>query len=238
MESARILVVEDEGVVALDLQQRLQRMGHTVAGHASDGREAVALAARLGPDLILMDIRLDGAPDGIEAAEAIRTGSCVPIVYLTALSDQATLDRAKTTAPEAFVLKPIRDRELQITIEMVLNRHRMEAEKQRLTREIREAQAQVKMLRGLLKICARCKRIRDDAGAWVLVETYIERHSEASFTHGYCPDCADAVRRDWSLNPARRPSGKGPAAPVEPPAPPPIAPGGAPPPPGKPPDPA
>ena len=126
MESAQILVVEDEGIVALHLAQRLEGLGHTVPLVVGSGMEAVRQAAAVRPDLVLMDIHLQGEMDGIEAAKQIRAQGDIPVVYLTAYADEPTLQRAKITEPFGYVLKPFQTRDLQITIEMALYKHRME----------------------------------------------------------------------------------------------------------------
>jgi PAS domain S-box-containing protein len=118
--SARILIVEDEAVVAQDIELRLQSMGYEVVGRAATGEEAVQLALANLPNLILMDIMLRGTMDGIDAALIIRRQVEIPIVYLTAYSDPTTLQRAKVTEPLGYVLKPFTDRELQIAIEIAL----------------------------------------------------------------------------------------------------------------------
>ena len=126
MEQARIMVVEDEGIVAWHLAQQLQNMGHSVPAVVSSGADAVQQAAALHLDLVLMDIHLQGEIDGIEAAAQIRAQGDIPVVYLTAYADEATLERAKITGPFGYVLKPFEERELRATIEMVLFKHRME----------------------------------------------------------------------------------------------------------------
>ena len=123
MSKTTILIVEDEAIVAADLAGKLARLGYEVAGLAAQGEEAVALARRLRPQLVLMDIWLKGPMDGIEAAEAIRHQHDVPVVYLTAHSDPATLARAKLTGPFGYILKPFEERELATQIEMALYRH-------------------------------------------------------------------------------------------------------------------
>ena len=121
--AARILVVEDEPVVALDLRTRLTRMGYIVAETVARGEDAVALAGTLSPNLILMDIRLRGGMDGISAAEEIRKRYGLPVIYLTAHADQATVDRARITEPFGYILKPFDERELRTVIEMALYKH-------------------------------------------------------------------------------------------------------------------
>lgn len=123
MSKGRILIVEDEGIVAADLARKLEQLGYEVAGIAEYGEEAVALDARLRPDLVLVDIWLKGPMDGIQAAEAIRHQHDVPLVYLTAHSDPPTLARAKLTGPFGYILKPFDERDLATQIEMALFRH-------------------------------------------------------------------------------------------------------------------
>ncbi len=123
MSNARVLVVEDEGIVALSLQKKLQDFGYTVPAVVSNGEEAVRQALESQPDLILMDIMLDGSLDGVSAAGRIRSEIDVPIVYLTAFSDDATVERAKFTEPFGYLIKPFEERELFTTIEMALCRH-------------------------------------------------------------------------------------------------------------------
>jgi CheY-like chemotaxis protein len=118
MNKTTILIVEDEAIVAADLAAKLRQLGYEVAGIVSKGEEAVVLADSLRPDLVLMDIQLEGHTDGIEAAEAISSQLDLPIIYLTAHSDAATLARAKLSGPFGFILKPFEERELATNIEI------------------------------------------------------------------------------------------------------------------------
>ncbi len=127
MTQPKILIVEDEAIVAMDLKMHLQELGYGVAALASSGEEALALASRLMPDLVLMDISLGSGMDGIEAARRIQAMD-VPVVFLTAFADEATLARARESAPYGYLLKPYDERTLHSTIEMALYRHRMEQE--------------------------------------------------------------------------------------------------------------
>lgn len=143
--SARILVVEDEHVVGLDLQVRLTRMGHSVVV-AHSGEEAIEQVARSPFDLVLMDIRLKGVVDGIEAARRIRGSFDVPIIYLTAYADNHTVERARFTEPYGYILKPFQERELRAAIEIALQRHaqdRIRSAQQRLQRFLAEASVQM-----------------------------------------------------------------------------------------------
>ncbi|MBP1658083.1 MAG: multi-sensor hybrid histidine kinase [Bacteroidetes bacterium] len=127
MSQASILVVEDEHIVAKDIASRLTRRGYRVVAIAATAGEAVEEAGRHRPDLVLMDIMLKGDVDGITAADRIRDLYGLPIVYLTAYADDSTLQRAKVTDAFGYILKPFEERELSITIEMALYKHRMEA---------------------------------------------------------------------------------------------------------------
>lgn len=189
-QPTRILVVEDEAIVAADLQDRLAALGYSVAGWATTGEEAIALASEEKPDLVLMDIMLRGAMNGIEAARAVRSELHLPVIFLTANSNDAVLEEAKISEPFAYLLKPFEERQLRTNIEMALYKNKMEQEREQLIRELRDALAKVKTLSGLLPICAWCKNVRDDTGYWTRVEAYLEKHSDAKFSHGVCPDCA------------------------------------------------
>ena len=126
MPKAQILVVEDENIVAKDLQQRLVALGYHIAGVASSGKEALQKAEETTPSLVLMDIRLKGAMDGVETAEELRRRFSIPVVYLTAYADNHTLQRAKVTEPFGYILKPFEERELHTCIEVALYKYDME----------------------------------------------------------------------------------------------------------------
>lgn len=122
----RIMVVEDEGIIAQDIKNCLEGLGYIVPDVVFTGREAIQRAAELRPDLVLMDIVLKGEIDGIETAAEIRKHYNIPIVYLTAYEDDRTLKRAKLTEPLGYILKPFEERYLRSSIEMALYKHEME----------------------------------------------------------------------------------------------------------------
>ena len=126
MANAQILVVEDEGIIAKDIKNTLSLLGYSVIGIASSGEKAIEKAMETHPDLVLMDIVLEGDMDGVEAAEHIRDRFDIPVVYITAYSDDTTLQRAKITEPYGYILKPFQERELYTTIEMALYKHMIE----------------------------------------------------------------------------------------------------------------
>ena len=134
MSNARILVVEDERITAEDIKDGLKSLGYEVPAVVYSGEDAVCKAGELQPDLVLMDIKLEGEMDGIEAAGEIKKHFDIPVIYLTAYSDENTLERAKRTEPSGYVLKepsgfvhkPFKESELHSIIELTLYRHKME----------------------------------------------------------------------------------------------------------------
>ncbi len=123
---ARILIVEDERLLAEELRERLASIGADVVGSVVSGEQALAAVERLRPDLVLMDIRLKGEMDGIEAATLIKRRQGTPIVFLTAHSDNATVERAKAAAPHGYILKPLQEHELRVTLDLAMHRCRLE----------------------------------------------------------------------------------------------------------------
>ncbi len=126
MSKERILIVEDEMIIALSIQKTLERLGYSVPGIAITGEDAISMAKDLSPDLILMDIILSGEMDGIAAARRIRMRSDQPIIYLTANADGATVERARDTQPYGYLNKPVNERDLMSNIDTALHKHRME----------------------------------------------------------------------------------------------------------------
>lgn len=126
MEEIKIIVVEDESIVAEDIKRSLQNMGYFVPAIVSTGEDAIKKAAELMPDMILMDIVLRGEMNGIEAAGQIRTDLNIPVIYLTAYTDDKILEQAKLTEPFGYIIKPFEDKELHSVIEMALYKNRMD----------------------------------------------------------------------------------------------------------------
>jgi len=126
MNKTRILIVEDEAIVALDIRRQLTDLGYDPVAHSMRGEEAVALVGQLHPDLVLMDIQLAGEMDGIAVAREIRERLAIPVVFLTAFAGDDTLHRAKLAEPYGYIVKPFEDRELRTVIEMALYKHQAE----------------------------------------------------------------------------------------------------------------
>lgn len=126
MSKKKILVVEDEAIVAKNIQRCLNKLGYTVPSIVATGEDAIKKVEDSPPDLVLMDIELLGEMDGIEAAKLIKSRFDIPVIYLTAYADEKTLERAKITEPFGYITKPFEDRDLHGTIEMALYKHKTE----------------------------------------------------------------------------------------------------------------
>lgn len=137
MSTEKILIVEDEGIAALSLERKIQALGYQSAGIAFSGGEALTTVENEKPDLILMDIQLRGAPDGIETAKRIHEKWDIPIVYVTAFSDDETIERAKKTAPFGYLMKPYRDHSIKTTVEIALNAFRLERKQKKSENDFR-----------------------------------------------------------------------------------------------------
>lgn len=200
MPKAKIMIVEDEFIIQTLMKARLDKLGYEIVAVASEGEEAIQKACDIKPDLILMDIQLEGRVDGIEAAVRIKEQVDIPVVFTTAYSDEDRVERAKLSTPSGYLVKPVQERDLKITLNLALyaaeqNKARIKAEQELQDTVVRleEAVKTVKKLSGLLPICASCKKIRDDSGYWNQIESFIENHSEAQFSHSVCPECAEKL---------------------------------------------
>ncbi len=144
-QSERILVVEDEQIVALDIRLHLEQLGYTVAASHAEAETALEYLQEVRgapPDLVIMDIHLQGAMDGVSAAEIIREQYDLPVIFMTAYADEETLARAKVTEPFAYIIKPFEERELRTAVELAMYRHRMSRairERERLLSQVMEA---------------------------------------------------------------------------------------------------
>jgi len=193
---ARLLIAEDESIVAMDIKMHLNKIGYEVLRTVLTGEEAIAAAGELKPDMVLMDISLKGDMLGTEAAEIIHNSFGTPVIFLTAYADADTLEKAKKSEPFGYITKPFEDTDLRVVIEVALSKAKAEAERRELTAKLQKALDEVKILSGLIPICAACKKVRDDQGFWQAVEEYIEKRSVAQFTHGICPECINELYTD------------------------------------------
>jgi len=170
----RLLVVEDERIVAIDLRGALEELGYTVVGTASSSDEALRTAEERRPDLVLMDIRISGASDGIQTARELRSRYHLPVVYLTANADSATLERALATEPAGYLVKPFSPDSLRTTIEVALRHHEHELAVQR-AHELEKAELEEQSRRAAV----RAKRLRRVATTDPLTGLNNRRHLES-----------------------------------------------------------
>lgn len=122
MAGESVLIVEDDDIIARVEDWRLKNLGYTVCGRATTGAEAMELVVKHKPDIVLMDINIRGDIDGIETAKMIKKGFNIPVIYVTSHSDGATLERAKETKPDGFIVKPFEDNALRVAIQLALKK--------------------------------------------------------------------------------------------------------------------
>ena len=188
-KGSRVLIVEDDSLVSEMIQGLLEERWYVVAGRAMNGLQAIEMTQSTRPDVVLMDIELPDM-DGIEATRHIYESCPTPVVVLTAYNTPELVERASAAGVGAYLLKPPDAHEMERAITIATARFNDLMELRRLNAELQDALAEIKTLRGILPICSSCKKIRDDEGYWNQLETYIQEHSEAVFSHGLCPECA------------------------------------------------
>jgi AmiR/NasT family two-component response regulator len=200
-DSVRVLVVDDSEPFRRSTCRILHVLGYEVIGEAEDGRQAVEKTLQLRPDLVLMDVEMPEL-SGIEAACEIQKAHPTPIVLLTAHDSLELIRGARDAGVAAYLVKPLNAQEMQriVTISMarfedwVALRIANEELAQR-NAQLQKALRAIKTLRGLLPVCAWCgRKIQNEDGEWVSLESYIESHSEAEFTHGICSECLQKLR--------------------------------------------
>ncbi len=155
MKSQRILIVEDEAIVAKNIEIALKKKGYDVPAMAASGPDAIEKAAQFQPDLVLMDIRLQGDMLGVEAAEQIHAHYEIPVVYLTSYSDEATLQRAMKSKPFGYLVKPFRAEDLHTTIAMALYKHEMD-------QRLRNSETRYRVVSELTSDFAYCVKVEPD----------------------------------------------------------------------------
>ena len=207
-----ILIVDDSHHVHIQMQAFLSSVGLNQLRFAVSAEEAFGILGLAGApppalaiDLILMDINLENL-DGIEATRQIKADERfldVPVIMVTGDTSTESLRAAFDAGAVDYITKPIRKVELVARVTSLLrlrqeieSRKAREREKEKLIAELEEALNSIKTLRGLIPICASCKKIRDDGGYWKQIESYIRDHSEAEFSHGYCPECAAKLHEE------------------------------------------
>lgn len=201
-ETTKVLIAEDNYLVSQMIKGTVEDIGYTVAGEASDGVEAINLVCTLKPDVVLMDIDMPEM-NGIEASQRIHNTCPTPVVILTAYDSPEFINQASRVGVGAFLRKPPNRQDLESAITVAVARfadllqlRHLNQELQARNEQLQVALDQIKVLKGLLPICASCKKIRDDQGYWHEVEVYIRDHSEVDFSHGLCPHCLTKLYPD------------------------------------------
>lgn len=180
---ARVFVVEDESLIALDLMDRLGDLGYEPCGHAACSEDARRQIPRADADLVLMDIRLGDGPDGIETCRLLGLECDTPVVFLTAYSDAELLSRAGRVRAAGYILKPCEDRDLRVAIDLALARRKA---------SLKDAVAPL----GIITTCMHCRRVRVSPDRWTGLEEFLTMKTGVRFSHGYCPNCFDWARAE------------------------------------------
>lgn len=196
--SAVVLIVEDDETTAIAIQASLTSLGYRVSGVVKSAERALRSLATRVPDIILMDIALDGEMDGIAAAKQINSEWNIPVVFLTASGDSDTIRRASQAEPYSYLIKPCHKGDLRAAVEISRYRHRMERERAELLQKVEASAAEIERLRTLLPVCAWCGHIRSDDGEWLPVDEYLAQRLKANLTHGICTSCRHEM--DPALN--------------------------------------
>jgi len=205
-EVPRVLIAEDDFLVGQAIRQAVQEIGYAVVAEISSGEIAVEKTCELHPDVVLMDIQMPGL-DGLQATEVIQTRCPTPVVVLTAYESQELVETASEKGVGAYLTKPPNPLEIKRAITIAMSRHadlmtlrKLYQELEQQNRELQQALEEIKTLRGILPICAHCKKIRDDSGYWNQLEAYISTHADVEFSHGICPDCIKEFYPDLAIS--------------------------------------
>ena len=189
--AAHILIVDDLPRNLQVLALLLDKAGYRVS-MAMNGAQALAMVAQDPPDLVLLDVMMPGL-DGRDVCRNLKADPehmDIPVIFLTAKADLEDLEEGFRLGAVDYVTKPFRGGELLARVATHVSLRRALQRERELRRSLEESLAQVKTLSGLLPICARCKKVRDDNGYWSQIETYLSEHARVDFTHGICPECS------------------------------------------------
>jgi len=143
--SSRIIVIEDEAIIAAEIKSTVKLLGHQVVGHAMNGDKALDLFSSTPADLILLDINIKGTLTGIDLAKVVREKYQVPFIFLTSFSDKLTLDRVKNTMPYGYIVKPFNENDLKVNIELALHKHNAELREEEWSKAFLEEKLCVKL---------------------------------------------------------------------------------------------
>ncbi len=191
--TVKILLVEDSPGDARLVKEMLLSERHFKheLSHVTTLQQAREYLSNTVPDVVLLDLSLPDGQNKTSAINLIESFNVVPVVILTGLDDDTVGMESIQRGAQDYLIKGQADSKLMVrVIRYSIERKQAEREKEKLIRELQELFSQVKTLRGLLPMCTRCKKIRDDHGEWVVLEEFIQEHSNTDISHGICPDCA------------------------------------------------
>lgn len=189
-----VLIVDDQPVSLKLLVAFLERHGFAVRV-ASGGEAALILVGQERPDIILLDIMMP-VLDGYETCRHLKATAAtadIPILFITALTEVEDKLKGFEVGGVDYVTKPFQHDEVLARVTTHLNLARLRQELESKNRQLQAALDEIRQLSGIIPICSKCKKIRNDDGYWQQVEKFIKTHTGADFTHGYCPDCYDAA---------------------------------------------
>jgi AmiR/NasT family two-component response regulator len=202
----RVLIVDDDVLVIEMIRALLASAQFAIVGSATDGKQAITLTKELKPDVVVMDLNMP-VMGGVEATRYIYQCCPTPIVVLSAYETPELIEQVSRAGAGAYLIKPPTHEELERAIAIAIARfddmvqlRQLNNELAQRNDELNEAMLQVKKLSGLLPICMHCKKIRDDAGYWQEVESYIGSQADVRFSHGLCPDCLESLYPDFVKN--------------------------------------
>lgn len=198
-----IVVAEDNKILNRELTRVLEKLGYTVAASVEDGDKAVQQTLMHKPDVVLMDVSMP-VMDGLEAAAEIQRQCPTPIVILSAYDSQEIVEQAGKNGVGAYLTKPPEPEQIERAFTIAVARHKDLMTLRKLydqlelkQKQLEKAVEEIKTLRGIIPICANCKRIKDDGGYWQQVEDYISNNSDAAFSHCICQDCMKKLYPDY-----------------------------------------
>ena len=204
-QTTKILVTDDDPDILLLTSELLRKAGYEVL-EASTGKECLEAVQAQHPDLVLLDVML---PDttGTDLCRQIKADESLQDIFVILMSGVQTSSEYQAdglnVGAEGYIVKPVTSKELLARVQSMVRIKRAEdalrekeKEQQELILKLQEALAEIKTLKGFIPICASCKKIRDDEGYWNQLEAYISRHTEAVFSHGLCPECAEKGRAE------------------------------------------
>ncbi|HAV63580.1 MAG TPA: hypothetical protein DCY13_14590 [Verrucomicrobiales bacterium] len=186
----RIMVVEDEAIVAEDIKVNLNELGYEVAAVCHTAEECLKQFPANAPDLVLMDIQLNGRMDGFAAADQVLNDHRCPVIYLTAFANTELIGKAKETEALDYVLKPFKKEQLKASIELALHKHALRREREQMTADLESALEERRTRGPFVPICAVCKKIRNSSGHWLPVEEFLSRGDFGRCQRCHCPECA------------------------------------------------